>query len=290
MERVSKHNYYLDIAQTVAERSTCLRKKYGAIIVKNDVIVSTGYNGAPRGRKNCTDMGECLRDKLQIPRGERYELCRAVHAEANAIIAASREQMLGATLYMACIDAKTGELVTWEACQTFSGSWGYHRDEMTWKSPEMLIQMLINTVSVGGNLLMNVGPTSRGYLDDRAVSALEAYADWMKYNSRSIYGCTMAEPELLALCPNGCKFTQSEDGSRLYIHLFEYPFQFLELPGFAGKVDYAQFLHDGSELLFDEKKVSHFSEGRSASDDLLVIKLPVVKPRVLVPVIELFLK
>ncbi len=111
MERVSKHNYYLDIAQTVAERSTCLRKKYGAIIVKNDVIVSTGYNGAPRGRKNCTDMGECLRDKLQIPRGERYELCRAVHAEANAIIAASREQMLGATLYMACIDAKTGELV-----------------------------------------------------------------------------------------------------------------------------------------------------------------------------------
>ena len=111
MERVSKHNYYLDIAQTVAERSTCLRKKYGAIIVKNDVRVSTGYNGAPRGRKNCTDLGECLRDKLQIPRGERYELCRAVHAEANAIIAASREQMLGATLYMACIDAKTGELV-----------------------------------------------------------------------------------------------------------------------------------------------------------------------------------
>ena len=111
MERVSKHNYYLDIAQTVGERSTCLRKKYGAIIVKNDVIVSTGYNGAPRGRKNCTDLGECMRDKLQIPRGERYEMCRSVHAEANAIIAASREQMLGATLYMACVDGKTGELV-----------------------------------------------------------------------------------------------------------------------------------------------------------------------------------
>ncbi len=111
LERVSKHNYYLDIAETVAERSTCLRKKYGAIIVKNDSIVSTGYNGAPRGRKNCTDLGECMRDKLGIPRGERYELCRAVHSEANAIIAASREQMLGATLYMVGVDAKSGELL-----------------------------------------------------------------------------------------------------------------------------------------------------------------------------------
>ena len=111
MSRVSKHNYYLDIAQTVAERGTCLRKLFGAIIVKDDVIVSTGYNGAPRGRKNCTDMNVCMRDKLNIPRGERYELCRSVHAEANAIIAASREQMLGATLYMCCTDPKTSEII-----------------------------------------------------------------------------------------------------------------------------------------------------------------------------------
>ncbi len=110
MNRVSKHNYYLDIAQTVAERSTCMRKMYGAIIVKNDSIISTGYNGAPRGRKNCSDIGLCMRDKLGIPRGERYELCRSVHAEANAIIAAPREQMLGATIYMVCVNAKTGEL------------------------------------------------------------------------------------------------------------------------------------------------------------------------------------
>ena len=110
MERVSKHNYYLDIAQTVAERSTCLRRMYGAIIVKDDVIVSTGYNGAPRGRKNCSDMGTCMRDKLGIPRGERYEMCRSVHAEANAIIAAARERMLGSTLYMVCVDPKTGDL------------------------------------------------------------------------------------------------------------------------------------------------------------------------------------
>ena len=100
----------------------------------------------------------------------------------------------------------------------------------------------------------------------------------------------MAEPELLELCPNGCKFTQSEDGRRLYIHLFEYPFQYLELRGFAGKVDYMQFLHDGSELLFEEKTISHFSDGRTQSDDLLTVTLPVVQPDVIVPVIEVFLK
>lgn len=111
MGRVSKHNYYLDIAQTVAERSTCLRRMFGAIIVKDDVIVSTGYNGAPRGRKNCDDIGHCIRDELKIPRGERYEMCRSVHAEANAIIAAPRDRMLGATLYMVCVDAKTRELM-----------------------------------------------------------------------------------------------------------------------------------------------------------------------------------
>lgn len=109
-ERISKHNYYLDIAQTVAERCTCLRRKFGSIIVKDDVIVSTGYNGAPRGRKNCSDLGFCMRDKLGIPKGERYELCRSVHSEANAIIAAPRDRMLGATLYMACVSPVDGQL------------------------------------------------------------------------------------------------------------------------------------------------------------------------------------
>ncbi len=110
MERVSKENYYLDIAQTVAERSTCLRRKFGAIIVKNDVIISTGYNGAPRGRQNCNDLGYCYREQLKIPRGERYELCRSVHAEQNAIIAAPRDQMLGATLYMVCVLPEDGSV------------------------------------------------------------------------------------------------------------------------------------------------------------------------------------
>ena len=111
MERRDKANYYLDLAKMVAQRSTCLRRHYGAVIVKNDEVISTGYVGAPRGRKNCTDMGECIREKMAIPRGERYELCRSVHAEANAIISASRDKMIGAALYLVGVEAKTGEYV-----------------------------------------------------------------------------------------------------------------------------------------------------------------------------------
>lgn len=111
MDRRDKINYYLDIAETVCERGTCLRRNYGAIIVKNDEIVSTGYVGAPRGRQNCSDLGFCIREKLAIPRGQRYEICRSVHAEANAIISAQRNDMIGATLYLAGIDAKTGKLI-----------------------------------------------------------------------------------------------------------------------------------------------------------------------------------
>jgi len=109
MERRDKENYYLDIAETVMVRSTCRRRKYGAIIVLHDEIIATGYNGAPRGRMNCLDRGLCTRDDLNIPSGERYELCRSVHAETNAIISAARRDMIGATLYLAGRDAKTGE-------------------------------------------------------------------------------------------------------------------------------------------------------------------------------------
>ena len=111
MERISKENYYLDIAETVLERATCLRRVYGAIIVKNDEIISTGYNGAPRGRRNCVDMGFCTREAMKVPRGERYELCRSVHAEANAIISAARRDMVGGTLYLVGRNAQTGELL-----------------------------------------------------------------------------------------------------------------------------------------------------------------------------------
>ena len=109
--RTSKQNYYLDIADSVLERSTCLRRKYGAIIVRNDEIISTRYNGAPRGRRNCSDLGRCTRETLRIPSGERYELCRSVHAEANAIISASRRDMIGASIYLVGRDARTGELL-----------------------------------------------------------------------------------------------------------------------------------------------------------------------------------
>jgi len=110
-ERIDWINYYLDIAEAVASRSTCLRKKYGALIVNNNIIIATGYCGAPRGRENCCDRGSCIREELNIPRGERYELCRSVHAEANAMLAASREQMMGAVLYQTCVDPYTGGII-----------------------------------------------------------------------------------------------------------------------------------------------------------------------------------
>ena len=112
MPRISKENYYLDIAETVIGRATCLRRCYGAIIVKNDEIIATGYNGAPRGRRNCVDLGRCTRAELNIPQGQRYELCRSVHAEANAIISAARRDMVGGTLYLAGKNAATGELLS----------------------------------------------------------------------------------------------------------------------------------------------------------------------------------
>ncbi|MCI8535051.1 MAG: cytidine deaminase [Hungatella sp.] len=112
MERRDKTNYYLDLADVVSKRGTCLRRLYGAVIVKNDEVISTGYVGAPRGRKNCSDLGVCIRQKMNIPRGERYELCRSVHAEANAIISAERERMLGSSLYLSGREVSTGNYIS----------------------------------------------------------------------------------------------------------------------------------------------------------------------------------
>lgn len=111
MARRDKINYYLDLADVVSQRGTCLRRRYGAVIVKNDEVISTGYVGAPRGRKNCTDLGYCIRQQLKIPRGERYELCRSVHAEQNAIISAERNKMIGATMYLTGREVSTGEYI-----------------------------------------------------------------------------------------------------------------------------------------------------------------------------------
>lgn len=110
-KRVSKQNYYLDIAETVLERATCLRRSFGAVIIKNDEIISTGYNGAPRGRKNCVDLKFCMREKLNVNRGERYELCRSVHAEQNAIISAARKDLIDSTLFLVGKEVATGKIV-----------------------------------------------------------------------------------------------------------------------------------------------------------------------------------
>lgn len=116
MQRRDKINYYLDLAEVVSQRGTCLRRRYGAVIVKNDEVISTGYVGAPRGRKNCCDINYCIRDKMNIPRGERYELCRSVHAEANAIISASRNQLIDSVLYLTGTEVPTGEYVKNSSC------------------------------------------------------------------------------------------------------------------------------------------------------------------------------
>ncbi len=169
-----------------------------------------------------------------------------------------------------------GKPVYWETCQTFSGSWGYHRDESTWKSPEQLIRMLIDSVSCGGNLLMNVGPTARGLFDPRARDALAVYRDWMAVHSRSIYGCTQSAFSP----PEHCRLTQN--GDRLYVHIYAWPFRHLHLDGMAGKVEYAQLLHDASEVFF--------KEDADTARNTLTLELPVEKPGVVVPVVELFLK
>lgn len=180
-----------------------------------------------------------------------------------------------------------GQRVVWEACQTFSGSWGYHRDESSWRDADELIRTLIDCVSKGGNLLLNVGPTGRGEFDARALDRLSAIGRWMRYHSRSIYGCTQAPAEIPA--PADCRLTYNPQGNRLYVHLFAYPYKHLYLDGHsASRVEHAQFLHDASELKIglDDWHASHASGAQHA----LAINLPQQRPDVAVPVIELFLK
>ena len=184
---------------------------------------------------------------------------------------------------------ENGNPVVWEGCQTFSGSWGYHRDELTWKSAKQCIDMLINHVCRNGNLLMNVGPTSRGYIDHRAMERLKAYAEWMKYHSRSIYGCGMAEG---LVEPRDCRFTYNRETNRLYLHIMNWPFKHIHLKGLSGKVKYAQFLHDGSEVKMRDSANAqvHVSLSHKTPAGAVTVDLPVVKPAVEVPVIELILK
>ena len=173
-----------------------------------------------------------------------------------------------------------GKRVPWETCQTFSGSWGYYRDETTWKSPAQLIELLVESVSKGGNLLLNVGPTARGTFDNRAQERLDAMGELMKVNSRSVYGCTEAPAGLTA--PANTVFTYNPVTNRLYVHLLAYPLGRLTLKNMADKVKYVQFLHDASEIAM--------SAPREGGQNDLSLTLPVLKPPVEIPVLEVFLK
>lgn len=178
-----------------------------------------------------------------------------------------------------------GVEVPWETCQTFSGSWGYYRDEQTWKSSEQLIGLLIETVSKGGNLIMNVGPTARGEFDSRAKERLEAFARWMHSNSRAIYGCKEAPEGFKA--PEGTVLTYNPKTNRLYIHLLTYPMGRLWCD-FLDKVEYAQFLHDASEIRISKKK--QVLEQSGNTNVVSFLDIPIIKPDVEIPVIEVFLK
>lgn len=180
-----------------------------------------------------------------------------------------------------------GVRVPWETCQTFSGSWGYYRDETSWKSPAQLIELLIDSVSKGGNLLMNVGPTARGTFDQRALDRLAAFGKWMKVNGASIYGCTQAPSGLKA--PANTLLTFNPKTNRLYVHLLAWPMGEVVMEGAADKVKYAQLLHDASEVRMSTRKNTTWIDEEGRGGDL-VLRLPILKPDAEISVIELQLK
>ncbi len=180
-----------------------------------------------------------------------------------------------------------GKPVRWEACQTLNGSWGYHRDNLDWKSVEMLVKMLIDTVSKDGNLLLNVGPNARGELEPQALASLRGIGEWMRLHNRSIYGCGPSE----FTPPPDCRYTQN--GDRLYLHLFNWPFRHVHLSGLGQRVAYAQLLNDASEVgmsVVDPEQAALNTTMGGLGADVLTLELPVQRPDVAVPVVELFLK
>ena len=179
-----------------------------------------------------------------------------------------------------------GQPVVWEACQTLNGSWGYDRDNLDWKSPELLVRMLVDSVSKGGNLLLNVGPNGRGEFEPQAQVTLAALGEWTRLHGRAIYGCTASE----YTPPPDCRFTQN--GDRLYLHIFAWPFRHIHLDGFADKVEYAQLLNDASEvkMIVNDPRQTAQNTTMSGTEGTLTLELPIQKPDVAVPVVELFLK
>jgi alpha-L-fucosidase len=180
-----------------------------------------------------------------------------------------------------------GQPVTWEACQTLNGSWGYDRDNLDWKPVDLLIRMLVDAVSKDGNMLLNVGPNARGEFEPRALERLRGIGAWMRLHGRAIYGCGMSD----FTPPPDCRYTKN--GNRLYLHIFSWPFRHLHLAGLGSRVKYAQFLHDGSEIkmsVIDPHQPAQNTTLAGLAADTLTLELPVQKPDIVVPVVELFLK
>lgn len=179
-----------------------------------------------------------------------------------------------------------GKPVLWEACQTMNGSWGYDRDNLDWRPAELLLRMLIDSVSKGGNMLLNVGPTARGEFPPKAIVRLASIGEWMRQHSRSICGCTASA----FTPPPDCRYTQN--GNRLYLHVFSWPFKHLHLEGLAGKVEYAQLLNDASEIRRREVPAGQQAQytTMAGAEGVLTLDLPIQKPSIPVPVIEMFLK
>jgi alpha-L-fucosidase len=180
-----------------------------------------------------------------------------------------------------------GQRVPWEVCTFASGFWSYYPGDDDWKSPDQLIRMLIDTVSKGGNLLLNFGPNGRGELDIQSQQALAGIADWMKRHGRAIHGCTQAPDTFVT--PPDCRLTYNPETNRLYVHILAWPVHELHLEGLGGKVAYAQFLHDASEVRM-ETPAPWRTIWEKVPEDTLTLALPTKKPEAAVPVIELYLE
>ncbi|HWV01550.1 MAG TPA: alpha-L-fucosidase [Devosia sp.] len=237
------------------------------------------YKGLPgKGRKDWQSI-----ELLSLVRRLQPEIVVSNRLDLDDLIAGVPDVMTPEQYTPRTPPRFKGREATWEVCHTFSGSWGYYRDEESWKSPEQLVKLLIDSVALGGNLLMNVGPTGRGTFDQRAIDALEVYGDWLRLHGRAVYGAGRSS----FTAPDGCRFTQRDD--RLYLHICNWPFQHLHIDGLAGKVAYAQFLHDASEVQWiGPRNDPHFVPPVGATT--LTLELPVKKPSVVVPVVELILK
>jgi len=258
---------YVDYLHNQTEE---LLKRYDPVdIIWFDFSVSANERFAGKGRNEW-----CAVELLQKIRAINPKILIDDRLQIDQDIKTPEQRMPGEWVKV------NGVPVVWEGCHTFSGSWGYFRDEESWKSVDQLLMMLIDSVSKGGNLLLNVGPTGRGEFDERAYERLRGIGDWMKRHSRSIYGCTQAPLEFE--CPQDCRMTYNPETKRLYLHCFTWPFGGITLQGeLAEHVEYAQILSDASEVRYNYNE-----ETRT-----LQMNLPVKKPlNARIPVIEIFLK